>query len=553
MNVDSTESWASQPDVCRLCLSTSGTWDVTASYITEVGNKEVYSELLQDCFGISLSHLTEWGPSRMACAVCVSQLRDAYSFRKQVEQAERLFVTYCDSRKVSDIFNPLTIKTELEVGDNLDSPNCVNNEAEDSDDDNKQILQPEAATENQISEMHKKKSQKTILKTKRKRKKMILKEDMDSDTPIAEFSKKNVPKEVVYKNENEIAGSLLEEASKDLNTAVVEIGFRHTRPQNLVKQVSERKRVILTCDTVLRDTTACPFRHHKSWFQCFFCQQDFMEINLLREHMLKTHADIDVEIKKIKRYPRSLQIEISNLECRQCHLNLTDVVSMCRHFVEVHKKVIYNECIADYKVDTSPYSCHICGQQFHVFRTLTTHLNEHYANCICDVCGKSFLNSKRLKVHKRTHENGHFPCSECGKILKTKTSKANHMESAHSKRVIKCQICFKPMKHYNDRIKHMSEVHNITHKFKCPICGREYNIKHYLATHIRQTHGQKNKNCSECGMAFITNHGLKKHMLKHSGLKPYSCNVCCKSYARSYTLREHMRAHDSEKRFADNE
>uniref|UniRef100_A0A2A4JCT4 Protein krueppel n=1 Tax=Heliothis virescens TaxID=7102 RepID=A0A2A4JCT4_HELVI len=433
MNEQNVESWASQPDVCRLCLSTSGKWDVSASYISEAGNKEVYSDLLQDCFGISLSYLSEWGPSRMACAMCVSQLRDACSFRKQVEQAEKLFVMYCDSRK--DIFNPLTIKTELEVGESLDSPNCVNNIHEDSDDDQKQIQQPKTATERQTSETDKRK-QKTILKNKRKRKKISLKEDLDSDTPIAEFSKKNEPKDVVYKDENVLTDSLLEDKR-----------FRHTRPQNGVKQVSERKRVILTCDTVLRNTTACPFRHHKSWFQCFFCQQDFMEINLLRQHMLKTHADIDVEIKKIKRYPRSLQIEISNLECRQCNLTLTDVVSMCRHFVEVHKK---------------------------------------------------------------------------------------------------------PMKHYNDRIKHMSEAHNITHKFKCPICGREYNIKHYLATHIRQTHGQKNKNCSECGMAFITNHGLKKHMLKHSGMKPYSCNVCCKSYARSYTLREHMRAHDSEK-FVENE
>lgn len=337
------------------------------------------------------------------------------------------------------------------------------------------------------------------------------------------------------------------------NTLFFVSGITHTRLQNGVKQVSERKRVMLTCETVLRDTTACPFRHHKSWFQCFFCQQDFMEINLLRDHTLKTHADVNEEIKKIKRYPRSLQIEISNLECRLCQLTLTDVISMCRHFIEIHKKVVYKECIADYKVNGSPYSCHLCGKQFHVFRTLTTHLNEHYANCICDVCGKSFLNSKRLKVHKRTHENGHFPCKECGKILKTKTSKANHMESAHSKRVIKCQICFKPMKHYNDRIKHMSEVHNITHKFKCPICSREYNIKHYLATHIRQTHGHKNKKCLECGMAFITNHGLKKHMLKHTGVKPFSCTVCSKAYARSYTLREHMRSHDNEKRFVENE
>lgn len=310
------------------------------------------------------------------------------------------------------------------------------------------------------------------------------------------------------------------------------------------KQISERKRVIVTCENVLRETTACPFRHHKSWFQCFFCSEAFMDIDTLKNHNRNTHDDLDNELKTMKRYPRSLQIEISNLECRKCRVNLTDVNGMRRHLENVHNKLIFNECIADYKVNSSPYTCHLCFQQFHVFRTLTTHLNEHYANCICDVCGRSFINSKRLKVHTRTHENGIFPCTECGKILKTKTSKLNHIESAHSKRVIKCQICFKPMKHYNDRIKHMSEVHDITHKFKCHICLKEYNVKHYLTTHMRQTHGSKNKKCQECGMAFVTNHGLKKHMTKHTGEKAFKCSICGKAYARNYTLREHMRAHE---------
>lgn len=304
----------------------------------------------------------------------------------------------------------------------------------------------------------------------------------------------------------------------------------------------------MTCSNVLKETTACLFRHHKSWFQCFFCSQDFIEIKALRDHNLQSHINIEEELKKIKRYPRSLQIDISNLECRNCHLSLKDIDTMKNHLLEKHDKMIYKECIADYKVNSSPYSCHLCKLEFHVFRTLTTHLNQHYANCICDVCGKSFINSKRLKVHKRIHEKGNFPCNECGIVLKTKISKANHMESVHYKRVIKCQICFKPMKHYNDRIKHMSEEHNITHSFKCPICNRVYNIKHYLATHIRQTHGHKNKKCNECGMAFITNHGLKKHMLKHTGDKPFYCNICNKSYARSYSLKEHMKIHESDKR-----
>lgn len=312
-----------------------------------------------------------------------------------------------------------------------------------------------------------------------------------------------------------------------------------------LKQLSERKRIIITCETILKDTTACPFRHHNSWFQCFFCTQDFMEINTLREHTLTTHHNINEEIKKIKRFPRSLQIEISNLKCRHCDLTLTDVSSLRSHLVDAHEKVIYKECIADFKINRSPYSCHLCERQFHVFRTLTTHLNEHYANCICDICGKSFLNSKRLKVHKRTHDYGNYPCKECGKVLKTKLSKANHMETAHSKRIFKCQICCKPMKHYNERVKHMSVVHNITHIFTCPICSREYNVKHYLSTHIRQAHGNKNKKCAECGMGFITNHALKKHMLKHSGIKSYSCDICSKTYARNYTLREHKKIHEN--------
>lgn len=302
-----------------------------------------------------------------------------------------------------------------------------------------------------------------------------------------------------------------------------------------------------TCNIILRDTTACPFRHHKSWFQCLFCLDEFMEMDMLREHIKETHSDVEKELKQLKNYPRSLQIDISILKCIPCSQNLSDVEEMRRHFIEVHDKIIYNEFVADFKINKSPYVCHLCKNEFHVFRSLTTHLNEHYANCICDVCGKSFINSKRLKVHKRTHEKGEFPCTECGKVLDSKTSKANHVESAHAKRQLKCHICFQSMKHYNDRIKHMSDVHNIKHLFKCPICSREYNIKHYLATHMRQTHGNKNKKCSECGMTFITNHGLKKHMLKHTGEKPFTCNFCSKSFARNYTLREHItRIHEAE-------
>ncbi|XP_061725862.1 zinc finger protein 708-like isoform X2 [Cydia pomonella] len=537
MDVENLKSWVSQPDVCRCCLSASGTWDLTASYVTEAGIKEVFSDILQECYGISLSYLSEWGPSRLVCALCVGHLRDATSFKKQVQEADKYFTEYLSKKDSIE-----TVKTEP------DMDYCADDFADQMEigkTDTSPLRKGVKLTLKQNKSANRKRH-----KHSRAQEKPRNDSDCDSDTPLTLLSKSRD----IDTNNSDI--------NNDDNMGHIALGCEETDDKtdnhiaghqpvkiNAIKQISERRRVILTCGAVLRDTTACPFRHHKSWFQCFFCHENFIQLNLLRTHTNETHSDIEGELKKIKRYPRSLQIEISNLECRHCNLNLTDVENMRRHLCDVHNKVIYRECIADYKVDASPYTCHLCTQEFHVFRTLTTHLNEHYANCICDVCGKSFLNSKRLKVHKRTHDIGNFPCSECGKTLKTKISKANHMESAHSKRIIKCQICFKPMKHYNDRIKHMSEAHNITHKFKCPICAREYNIKHYLATHIRQTHGHKNKKCSECGMAFITNHGLKKHMLKHTGEKPYTCSVCCKAYARSYTLREHMRAHENDRRY----
>ncbi|KAL4711353.1 hypothetical protein ACJJTC_019194 [Scirpophaga incertulas] len=432
----------------------------------------------------------------MVCTECVEQLREAFNFRDQVIRAETHFTNcYIHTDHIDRI-----IQSDIKEAEKYS------------------FIEDERKKEKLEDDM--------VLKRNHK----IDPEDYDSDTPIA-LLLKNRFSPIIYKcEEDNMNGNT--EGNADIHIA---------SPK---KNVSERKKGIVTCHTVLKETTACPFRHHKSWFRCFFCPKDFVEINQLRDHTFRTHTDLDSELKKIKRYPRSLQIEISNLECRNCHIDLMDVSEMCRHLCETHNMIVYSECIADFKLGALPYSCHMCKQQFHVFRTLTTHLNEHYANCVCDVCGKSFLNSKRLKVHKRTHETGQFPCTECGKVLKSLNSRMNHIESAHSKRQIKCQICFKPMKHYNDRVKHMSDVHNITHKFPCIICGREFNVKQYLTTHLRQTHGQKNKKCVECGMAFITNNGLKKHMVRHSGDKPFSCNICGKSYGRSYTLKDHLKGHE---------
>lgn len=55
MNLDYTKTWISLPDVCRCCLAASGTYDMTISYFSECGVKEIYLDMLQETYGISVS------------------------------------------------------------------------------------------------------------------------------------------------------------------------------------------------------------------------------------------------------------------------------------------------------------------------------------------------------------------------------------------------------------------------------------------------------------------------------------------------------------------
>lgn len=53
-DLDAFTSWVSQPEVCRCCLSTSGSYDAIDSYATEDGATEIYAHMLYDCYSIKV-------------------------------------------------------------------------------------------------------------------------------------------------------------------------------------------------------------------------------------------------------------------------------------------------------------------------------------------------------------------------------------------------------------------------------------------------------------------------------------------------------------------
>ncbi|KPJ19890.1 hypothetical protein RR48_02318 [Papilio machaon] len=108
------------PGLCRCCLSEGCYKDLSTEY-TWMDDTEIYADMLLDCFDISISQHSEGpnGANRLICEVCVTRLRDACNFKKQVLASEKKFVDMIGrgafKPKVVTYNVPIKSETILEV------------------------------------------------------------------------------------------------------------------------------------------------------------------------------------------------------------------------------------------------------------------------------------------------------------------------------------------------------------------------------------------------------------------------------------------------------
>ncbi|VVD05370.1 unnamed protein product [Leptidea sinapis] len=304
--------------------------------------------------------------------------------------------------------------------------------------------------------------------------------------------------------------------------------------------------------TVFEFSTVYPFIYGNNNFKCFICSQQFLDLNLLKGHM-RDHTFAPLKRLINNKRENVLKVDISDLTCKLCSANMTDLLQLKYHLKEDHQKPIdpdLQDMLIPFKLDFANelYNCVICQQNFIKVRLLVIHMSVHFNNYSCEICGSCFMTLRLLKKHLEVHETGNFACDKCDKVFTTSYKRALHVRGVHLKQYPRrCPMCPERFNSNYRRTIHLQDVHNqSTRVHKCETCGRGFNLKYHLICHTRSVHLQeRNHQCKVCLQRFCNKETLKRHMIIHTGEKKHKCDYCGLAFLRRKNLKDHLRMHEA--------
>ncbi|XP_030033816.1 zinc finger protein 90 homolog isoform X1 [Manduca sexta] len=498
-------------NMCRCCASEGAFKDIKTTY-RWMGEDEVYGDMLKDCFDITLSASdSESG----ICEVCITQLRNAANFKKQVLHTEEQFLKHGQNK----LFKPNIVKVELPVEDVLDGDD--NNLSGDDAFSGAEYELP-IKTE-KVEEPKTKKRAAAKASTSRSKKQ---KTSDGEDTP-AKRTDGDTPKR------------------------------RKKHKASDVSATPERVEHRVNLTAILQFSNASPFRDKTiRGFSCLYCAKAFPNIDDLRHHTAQqSEKDKINTIIDYKLSYNPIKLDITNLCCTVCNLAMVDLNELKEHLRTVHKKTIYKhikDIILPFRLeDGHNFTCVLCSVVHISFKNLYHHMSSHYRNYCCKKCGAGYITIAALRKHGKTHAQGIFPCDFCEKTYTSMTKKRNHEKGVHKGGWLrnKCPHCPEVFVSYYDRKEHLVKVHNEAPIiYPCNACNKTYKKKFELNRHIKHHHlQQKSFFCDKCNAKFFSKRGLVDHLSKHGGVEMCSCQICGKKFSRLRSLKEHLKRHEDDK------
>lgn len=302
---------------------------------------------------------------------------------------------------------------------------------------------------------------------------------------------------------------------------------------------------------ILLNSNATPIRCRGGiGYACCFCTEEFPDPADLKKHTIGAHDDADKSkfMKGKDMHSFFVKLDITNLSCNHCDEKIDTIQTLVQHLQTVHDKKLFMDLkdhILPFKFGSDTLSCCICCNFFNTFKALQEHMNEHYRNYLCDVCGAGFVNKNILLRHNDAHKIGTFTCEECCRTFDTARKKHLHDRSHHSgmKMPHKCGYCLERFKEVWKKYEHLSKVHGIKSPgIKCQVCDKTFETKNAWRLHTTRVHLlQRPHKCNDCDMEFYAKGELESHMVKHTGAREFKCDICFKSYGRQKTLKQHIK------------
>ena len=186
------------------------------------------------------------------------------------------------------------------------------------------------------------------------------------------------------------------------------------------------------------------------------------------------------------------------------------------------------------------YVCNLCGQSCTSRSSFFDHGRESHGfkrvHC-CNYCQKFCKTSVERNNHEDDeHAIEKYLCETCGKDFVRSSSLKIHKENVHLGQIQKC-VLFK---------KKVPRKENLL----CNHCGKSFSRTSNLKEHMLTKHSRvKSFKCDKCDKAFFSRKSLQKHAIIHADVKRYACKFCSYKTNRRDLLLSHLRIHTGEKPF----
>ncbi|XP_061727481.1 gastrula zinc finger protein XlCGF26.1-like isoform X2 [Cydia pomonella] len=281
---------------------------------------------------------------------------------------------------------------------------------------------------------------------------------------------------------------------------------------------------------------------------------------------------------------RKKRTSTKKFQCQQCYAGFSQQKFYDRHLSLLHAQ-------------KNKLECDICACRFKDRRSLKRHINEHFVQYSCKMCGLQFRSRSQLYVHfahgphGRQMEckkcgarfdcnkprdffshyramHGHPQCDHCGMRCTTKSRLAHHILIRHSE--FRCKPCdmgfssFHALTVHNRR-KHVVDTSErnycvecdlqFTNRVPCPSCDKTYSKRCYMMNHYNLEHLKESKFvCPVCDRRFLNGFRLRYHVKyfheKAPKPKNHMCTYCGRGFNTRRILDNHIRTHTGERPFA---